>query len=177
MHILTLIGCPSSGKSTVANKILQENCDYQIVSTDKVRAKLFGDESIQGNWQELENEVFRQIKQHVNAGYSIIYDATNAKKAWRIELLQKLKQLGDIDVIGLYVKTPLEICQQWNQQRERKVPDFIIEDYHQTLKQFPPTPAEGFTTVIDVLYENGNLAYPKSLYATSKIKSGTGYGS
>ncbi|MDR9404229.1 MAG: AAA family ATPase, partial [Halothece sp. Uz-M2-17] len=40
-HIL--IGCPSSGKSTLAASIQKANPNYQIVSTDAIRADLFGD--------------------------------------------------------------------------------------------------------------------------------------
>ncbi|MFN9175441.1 MAG: AAA family ATPase, partial [Synechocystis sp.] len=155
--LIFTIGCPSSGKSTFADNLVKQNPNYQIVSTDKARAQLFGDESIQGNWQQVENEIFRQIKEHLNSGHSIIYDATNAKRPWRMELIQKLKQLGESDIIGLHLKTPLEVCKKWNQQRQRQVPEFVIEDYYQALKQFPPMPAEGFTTVIDIPFKDGNL--------------------
>jgi len=159
MHLLVFIGCPSCGKSTLANELIKQNPNYHIVSTDKARAQLFGDEFIQGNWQQVENEVFRQIKDHINAGHSIIYDATNAKPVWRRELIQKLKQLGEIDIIGLHLQTPLEICKQWNQQRQRQVPESVIEDYDQALQQFPPLPAEGFTTMIDIPFKDGNLDF------------------
>ena len=157
LKTIILISCPSSGKSTLADNLIKQDPSYYIVSTDKARAQLFGDESIQGNWQQVENEVFRQIQEYLNSGHSIIYDATNAKRPWRMELIQKLKQLGEIDIIGLHLKTPLEVCKQWNQQRQRQVPEAIIENYHQALKQFPPIPAEGFTAIYEIPYQNGNL--------------------
>jgi predicted kinase len=110
VNIRILIACPSSGKSTLSGKLIGQNPNYQIVSTDKARAQLFGDESIQGNWPQVENEVFRQLKEHIDAGYSVIYDATNAKRPWRMELIQKIKQLSDIDIIGIHLKTPLDTC-------------------------------------------------------------------
>lgn len=160
-EILILIGCPSSGKSALANNLIKHNPNYQIISTDNVRTQLFGDESIQGYWLQVENEVFRQFKEHINAGHSIIYDATNAKRPWRMQLIQKIKQLGDIDIIGLHLKTPLGICKQWNQQRDRQVPEFVIDDYFQALKQFPPIPAEGFTAVIDIPFKEDSLDLSK----------------
>ncbi|QHV00595.1 AAA family ATPase [Synechocystis sp. CACIAM 05] len=159
--ILFLIGYPSSGKSTVADNLVKQNPTYQIISTDKTRAGLFGKESIQGNWEQVENEVFRQLKENIDAGHSVIYDATNAKRPWRIELIQKIKQLGDIDIIGIHLKTPLDTCKQWNQQRDRQVPEFVIDDYFQDLKQFPPIPAEGFTAVIDIPFKDGSLDLSK----------------
>jgi predicted kinase len=155
-HIYFLIGCPSSGKSTLANQLIKQTPNYRIISTDQIRQKFFGDESIQGNWQLIETEIFAQIQQQLIAGNSIIYDATNSKRPWRIALLQKLKSIDNLDIIGLHLQTPLEICKQWNKQRQREVPEPIIESYYQALKQFPPIPAEGFTAIYDIAYQNGN---------------------
>jgi predicted kinase len=186
--IFFLIGCPSSGKSTLTHQLINQIPNYRIISTDQIRQKLFGDESIQGNWQLIEAEIFTQIQQNLTAGNSIIYDATNAKRAWRMALLQKLKSIiavfsrmrgngilerltvqdcntphscdyryNNLDIIGLHLQTPLEICKQWNKQRQRQVPESIIESYHQALKQFPPILAEGFTAIYDIPYQNGDL--------------------
>jgi predicted kinase len=154
-HIL--IGCPGSGKSTIANKLVNQDKRYRIVSTDKIRQKLFGDETIQGDWQLIEAEVLSQIQQHLAAGNLIIYDATNAKRPWRMDLLQKLKQYGDIQWIGWELQTPLGVCKHWNQQRERQVSEEIIEKMYHSLKQFPPLAAEGFTTVYSIPYTRDSL--------------------
>lgn len=167
--VFILIGCPSSGKSTLADNLIKQNPNYQIVSTDKARAQLFGDESIQGNWQQVETEIFRQLKEHIDAGYSVIYDATNAKRPWRMELIRKIKQLGDIDIIGLHLKTPLDTCKQWNQQRQRQVPEFVIDDYFQALKQFPPIPAEGFADIIAIPFKDASLDLSKLENQLAKI--------
>jgi len=45
-HILT--GCPSSGKSTLANAIAQQSPNCRVISTDRIREELFGDETIPG---------------------------------------------------------------------------------------------------------------------------------
>ena len=58
-HIL--IGCPSSGKSSLAGQIQEENPHYQNISTDQIRAELFGDETIQGNWSQIEDQVYTAI--------------------------------------------------------------------------------------------------------------------
>jgi predicted kinase len=157
MSLLILIGCPSSGKSTLADHLVKQNPNYHIVSTDRARAQLFGDEAIQDNWQQVENEIFRQIAQNITVGNPIIYDATNAKRPWRMELIQKIKQLGEVNIIGLYLTTPLEVCQKWNQQRKRQVPNLAIEEYFQTLQQFPPILAEGFTAILEIPFLDGSL--------------------
>ena len=144
-HIL--IGCPSSGKSSLARAIAQESPHYRIISTDQIRAELFGDQTVQGNWSQVEAKIYEAIDQALKAGFPIIYDATNAKRAWRMGLLEHLRQYRDVDWMGWYLKTPLETCLQWNQQRDRHVPETVIQRMNHWLKQFPPDDAEGFTAL------------------------------
>jgi predicted kinase len=154
-HIL--IGCPSSGKSTLAKYIINQDSNYQIISTDKIREQLFGNENIQGDWQLIEREIFRQIDNYIQAGKPIIYDATNAKRPWRISLLQKLAKYENVNWIGWYLKTPLKVCLEWNQKRSRKVPDEVITYYYQSLRNFSPLAAEGFFTVYEIPFRDGKL--------------------
>ena len=80
-----LIGPPGCGKSTFAKKLAElGNC--RIVSTDAIRGQLFGEESIQGDWGAIETEAISQIHSCITARQSVIYDATNAKRAWRMDL-------------------------------------------------------------------------------------------
>jgi len=152
-----LVGCPSSGKSTIASQLVSQNSNLHIVSTDKIREQLFGDEIIQGNWQLIETEILLQIQQHLTGGHSVIYDATNAKRSWRMDLLQKLQQYENVQWIGLHLKTPLEVCKQWNQQRQRQVPEDVIENMYNSLKDFPPINAEGFSAVYSIPYNQGKM--------------------
>lgn len=143
-HIL--IGVPSSGKSTFAQHLAQLDPRYCIVSTDDVRRDLFGDESIQGDWKQIEIEVLNQIKNAVASGKLIIYDATNVKRAWRLNFLQKIAITLEKHStwMGWHLTTPIETCKQWNQNRPRQVPDAIIDEFTQFLTIFPPDITEGF---------------------------------
>lgn len=154
-HIL--IGCPSSGKSTLANHIIKQYSNYQIISTDNIRQQLFGDENIQGDWQLIETEIFKQIDSYIQAEKPIIYDATNAKRWWRISLLEKLAKYENANWIGWYLKTPLNVCLEWNQERKRQVPDDVITNLYQSLRNFPPLPAEGFLAVYNIPFKEGKL--------------------
>jgi predicted kinase len=109
-HIL--IGCPSSGKSTIAKYIINQDSNYLIISTDKMREQLFGDDNIQGDWQLIEREVFRQIDSYIQAEKPIIYDATNAKRPWRISLLQKLAKYENVNWIGWYFNKFINLYQK-----------------------------------------------------------------
>ena len=150
-----LIGVPGSGKSTLATQLAK--LGYRIVSTDAIREKIYGDEIIQGDWAKIEEVVLKEIQDAISNGFDIVYDATNAVRPWRMDLLRKLNSIDSNSCqnpvwIAWYLKTPLEICKQWNKNRDRKVPDDVIDRMHKSLKDFPPIAAEGFIKVehIDV---------------------------
>lgn len=148
-HIL--IGTPGCGKSTFAMRLAQLYPTARIISTDQIRRELFGDESMQGNWLMIQEKVLKQMQEAMQAGQSIIYDATNAKKAWRVSLINQIVDLSSkenkIQCIGWYLQTPLEVCQVWNKKRSRQVPDIVIEDLFQALQDNPPDESEGFVEV------------------------------
>lgn len=140
-----MIGCPGSGKSTLAALLGREG-NFSIVSTDKIREALYGDESIQGDWTVIEVHVLSQIRRAIALNQPVIYDATNARRDWRVALLG---QLGNENIrwIAWHLQTPLDICQARNQHRKRRVPDNVIESMFKSLEDFPPTLAEGFAVV------------------------------
>ncbi|UKO99161.1 WYL domain-containing protein [Nostoc sp. UHCC 0870] len=152
-----LIGVPGSGKSTFATELAKLG-NYRIVSTDAIRASLYGDANIQGEWTEIEKVATSEIVNTLAQGDGVIYDATNAKRVWRMDLLKKLNGV-DVQWMGWYLQTPIAICKAWNQQRTRQVPDIIIENMHKSLQEFPPIAAEGFATVkaIDVTSPNFHI--------------------
>lgn len=144
-----LIGLPASGKSTLAEQLAKLGTEYTIISTDQIRKELFGDESIQGNWLDIENIALSRIKSADESGKIIIYDATNIKRAYRLDFLAKANQITgkSLQWIAWQLDTPLETCQRRNKKRQRQVPAEIIDTMSVSLKQFPPEIAEGFISV------------------------------
>ncbi|WP_052331532.1 ATP-binding protein [Calothrix sp. PCC 7507] len=154
-----LIGVPGGGKSTFAAELAKLG-NYRIVSTDAIRQQLYGDATIQGEWLEIEEKVISEMIDAITQGYAIIYDATNAKRIWRIDLLIKLKSITpSTRWMGWYLQTPIATCKLWNQRRVRQVPELIIENMHKSLQDFPPIAAEGFAAVkeIDVTSPNFDI--------------------
>ncbi|MBE9055023.1 WYL domain-containing protein [Sphaerospermopsis sp. LEGE 08334] len=154
-----LIGVPGSGKSTFA-AYLAKLGNYRVISTDAIRQQLYGDAAIQGVWTEIEAKVISEIVTAITEGICVIYDATNAKRAWRLNLLQKLDQKLDqkfnlaiaspILWMGWYLHTPIQTCKHWNKQRTRQVPEAEIDKMYQSLQDFPPVAAEGFAIIKEV---------------------------
>ncbi|WP_261201400.1 WYL domain-containing protein [Laspinema olomoucense] len=148
-----LIGIPGCGKSSFAT-MLTKLTEGRIVSTDGIRKSLYGDERIQGNWEAIEQEAIAQIQAAIAAGNSVIYDATNAKRGWRMSLLCKLRQF-EVPWMGWQLVTPLATCKRWNQMRSRQVPEGVLESMSRSLHQFPPLMAEGFSALYRVNPEQG----------------------
>jgi len=144
-----MIGVPGSGKSTVAQQ-LADLTQGLIISTDRIREQLYGEEIIQGNWSEIEGEVLREMERAIASSQPIIYDATNAYRHWRLEILEKIALISP-EIPRFWVawvlETPMETCKQWNQNRPRQVPESVIEQMGNAIANFPPTPSEGFIKV------------------------------
>lgn len=139
-----LIGMPASGKSTLA-QWLQSHTGAKLISTDEIRAQLWGDRQIQGDWQEIEQEVFRQMREAIALHTPIIYDATNCNGVWRKDFLAKCPP---IHWLAWYLQTPLETCLVRNQRRSRQVPSAVIQQMALDLERCPPQQTEGFIDVI-----------------------------
>lgn len=137
--VYMLIGLPGSGKSTYAEKLAKDE-DAIIVSTDKIREELFGDEAIQENERYNNNTVFSlaytRIKIAMLEGKNIIFDATNInrkKRKYFLEILSKeyFWSLRNTDYTyrfhAILIATPYEKCLENNLNRRRVVPEEVIK--------------------------------------------------
>lgn len=134
-----MVGIAGSGKSYVAAQI-----GAPVVSSDAIRAEMYGDESIQGDANRVFNEVHRRIKEYLANGESVTYDATNLSAKRRKAFLN---QIGDkAYAVAVVVATDIDIILEQNRRRERHVPeDVIMRMYRQF--QFPDC-SEGFSNII-----------------------------
>lgn len=151
-----LIGLPASGKSTFA-QVLAEEINAVVVSTDEIRAQLYGDAANQGIWADIEVEVLDQIKTAVEKDQPVIYDATNVMRPWRLDFLYKTVNLFNIQWIGWHLQTSVEKCKQRNQQRDRQVPDEVIDKMNANLQENPPESNEGLLKIYPVPVKDNNF--------------------
>ncbi len=164
VRLIMLIGLPGSGKSTLASQLLAECSDRRLIATDAIRAALFGDEHVQGNWLLIWQEIGQQFSatvadiqtQRVSAA---IYDATNVVRKQRRQAIALARNCGFTHITGLWVHTPIWLCVSRNQQRDRQVPRDVIYRMNRRLCGAPPTPADDF----DAFFEIKPSADPFSL--------------
>lgn len=144
-----MIGIPGIGKSTYAKNWKEECPDSrQIIASDEVRKDLYGSESIQGDWNEIIDEMEYQIMLSSAALKDIIIDATHTNRLSRKNMIHLLWKNGYNDVIGVWFKPDIEKAINQDSQRSRHVPHHIIRKMADRLKQEPPKLDEGFIEII-----------------------------
>ncbi|NEN90118.1 MAG: AAA family ATPase [Okeania sp. SIO3H1] len=146
-RLIILIGLPASGKSTLARKIVTRYPQCQLISTDAIRAQLFGDEAIQGPWLRVWQQVQQKFYQAVRQTSLAIYDATNVQRRQRRQVIDLAKGSGFTHLTGLWLDKSLELCLRRNRQRQRQVPEEVIMKMYRQLTDAPPSCEEGLDIV------------------------------
>ena len=123
---IMLIGPSGSGKSTWADTYINIYHNTVIVSSDRIRYELYGDESIQTNPQE----VFRIARERtlfwLEKGMNVIFDATNLSLKDRRTTLECLKKF-ELHRIAMVFAIPYYRCVENQLKRSRKVDSIVID--------------------------------------------------
>ena len=149
---IMLVGIPGSGKSTYAAHLVLVTNGIHL-SSDGIRAELYGDEAIQGNPSEVFKIMHERTLQALTDGYDVIYDATNITRKDRASIISKLPIHVEIDCY--IMPTPVDICIERDSKRDRSVGKAVIDRMYNRF-QFPMY-AEGFDSIR--LVERGGDIY------------------
>ena len=142
--IIMLIGAAASGKSTAAPKIAAKN-NALIISTDRIRAALYGAEHIQGYWPDIEALLYKRIKNAIKQNKNIILDSTHFKKEYRAKIIKNFAKYSEFS--AYYFNYPFTLIYSRNKNRARRVPFEVLAAMYEHLKNAPPTLAEGFKSI------------------------------
>ncbi|MEB3271127.1 MAG: ATP-binding protein [Synechococcus sp.] len=153
-----LIGPPASGKTTLARALMPllrgpAQAPALLLSTDVIRAEVFGDAAVQGPWSDIQQRLQQRLIEAVASGIPVIVDATHARRPWRLALTQALPLPVPVAWIGWWLHTPLPTCLDWNRRRRRLVPEAVIREMAAALADphFGPSRAEGFAAVCSLV--------------------------
>jgi predicted kinase len=153
-----LIGQPASGKTTLAQALAPlltspGEPPAQVLSTDAIRAEVFGDAAVQGPWVDIQQRLHQRIQECVIAGVPVIVDATHARRAWRLAMTQALTLPTPVEWIGWWLYTDLPTSLTWNARRERVVPVPVVQEMAAALADthFGPSRSEGFAAICAVV--------------------------
>ena len=153
-----MVGLAGSGKSTIAKEIEYAICmsspkydEYGradkvvLISSDDIREEILGDVNDQTQNDKVFSYIHKLIKQAVRDYNHIIVDATNLTIKNRRALLNCLDDKKDYHKIAYIVNTPIEKCKENNSKRDRKVPEYVIDN--QAKKFEIPFANEGFNSI------------------------------
>lgn len=141
--LYVLIGLPASGKSFWSSMVVSRE-DVKLVSSDAIRNELYGDEGIQGDSSKVFEIAHNRIKDYLEKGESVIFDATNISRKRRKEIFTRYKRIVS-EIIAVYFATSYEDCIKRNDLRERKVPESVITSMYKSLNV--PDWAEGWNDI------------------------------
>lgn len=150
--LMLMIGLPGSGKTTWAQRFMARRPGVRLISTDQVRAHLYGDEAIQGEWLDIWAQILQRLqaaRAEIAEGLvkAVLYDATNARRRYRREVVQAARNCGYGPIVAVWLDTPLDLCLRRNQDRVRQVPAEVIEAMQRQLSAAPPSPEEGLDRI------------------------------
>ena len=130
-RLILLVGIPGSGKTTYAKNYIEQNANTIHLSSDTIRAELYGDESIQGDPSEVFSLMQKRAIEALNNGCNVIYDATNITRKDRASIINLCPKFVMIECRIIWA--PIETCIERDFTRERTVGKEIID---RMLKRF-----------------------------------------
>lgn len=130
--LIILVGIPGSGKTTYANKYIETIKPLAVhLSSDLIRKELWGDESIQGDNNEVFSLMQSRAVEALNNGKDVIYDATNMTRKDRSYIISLCPKFAQIEAHIIWA--PIETCIERDVARERTVGKAVID---KMLKRF-----------------------------------------
>lgn len=145
-RFIMLVGLAGAGKSTVALELMDGRDDIVYISSDQLREEMLGDVNNQEKNGDIFGEMARLTREALLNGKHVIYDATNVSRKKRKGLLQQLPKKLDIEKVVLYLATDYKKTVLQNANRERKVPQEVIDRMYKNMQI--PIYSEGWDKIV-----------------------------
>jgi predicted kinase len=149
-RLVTFVGVPGAGKSTIASILVQEIRDVVLISSDEIRGEL-GDKADQSHTPRAFEIAYERLGREWDAGRMVIWDAVNAQVWARRKLIQAARGAG-VETLAVHLRIPLLVALARNEQRTRPVRPGAIEQMHQGLAAVTTEQLrrEGFTRALEL---------------------------
>jgi predicted kinase len=137
--LIVMIGAPGSGKTTWAKQYLEEHKNDEFkwvrVSRDDIRMMCFNVEFDIANEVTVTQIEDKLVRLALEEGKNILIDATHVNRKSRNKWHKLALDVGGINVIEKGFKIDLETCLERNRNRDRKVPENIIQNMYEKLQK------------------------------------------
>ena len=131
-EVVIMIGCPGSGKTTVARDIFERDGGYWRVDGDR--------------WKTVAAMLRVAGQRPGGGGQSVVFDSTGVTRERRAGFVSWARS-QDLPVRFVWVATPLEIAMVRNRAREKPVPPVALYTYRSRFEAPDPV-AEGAMELI-----------------------------
>ena len=133
--LVVMFGIPGCGKSYASEKIAEANENTFVMSSDAIREELYGTAACQDDPNKVFSILQQRATDHLKNGDSVIIDATALIKKYRVSNLKVYK--GKYKrAICVVCATDLDVVYRQNNERDRHVPEEIIDRMFKTMS-FP----------------------------------------
>ena len=160
VYFYMMVGIAGSGKSFLAAQL---NCP--IVSSDAIRAELYGSEDDQTHNTEVFNELHKRIKNYLKERKSCVYDATNLSRKRRKAFLNEIPK--DVVKVAIVAATELDVILEQNAARSRHVPEDVIVNMYKTMTL--PRLDEGWDSIRMIPHPRNSKTLGDYLYAAHGV--------
>lgn len=129
--LILLVGPPGCGKSTYAKKYIAEHNNTTHLSSDEIRAELYGDAAIQTDPGRVFELMQSRAVEALNNGLNVVYDATNMTRKDRSGIIVACPKFVKIEARVIWA--PIGTCIERDATRRRTVGKDVID---KMLKRF-----------------------------------------
>ena len=93
-ELIFTYGFPASGKTTYAKALVAANPNYIYLAADDVRRELYGSQDYFGNPEDIYTVLLSRMMKHLRQGHSVVYDACNLYRQFRMDYLTPIEEAG-----------------------------------------------------------------------------------
>lgn len=136
----------------------------QYCSSDKVRGELYGDESIQGDSNKVFRVLHNNVKNFLDRGYDVIYDATNVTRKSRRTIINETRKYCN-KIEAHIVWAPYQQCVNRDAARKRSVGQEVIRKF--LYRWQSPNYDEGFDN-IELIF-NCDVGWDRIKYSNAML--------
>lgn len=145
-NLIIMVGLPGSGKSWHANELVRRGEADGVISSDKIREELLGDENDQSANDKVFKIFYERANKLLSEGKNVVLDATNVTLKSRRRIFAEIKV--PCTKICYIIATPIQECIKQDSERERSVGEEAIRKFERSFQC--PQYFEGFDKIYGV---------------------------